>query len=198
MGQRAEAMKHAAMACDLDPSPCFRANQASVLFYCGHHREAYDLARETLAVSPDSVRARVILALALQQMGDPAGAIRVMEEALRSSQSGHLIYGALGHAYAASGRQAEARGVLRQLEDLPGGRCDFSSQALVHVGAGDRKEALNLLEKACAEREFHLVVFGVDPRVDCLRDEPRFQAVLERIGLWRLIQGKRPLSAVRG
>jgi serine/threonine-protein kinase len=189
MGRRPEAMKHAALACELDPSPCFRANQACVLLYCGHHREAYDLARETLAVSPDSLRARVILALALQQMGDSAGAIRLME-ALRSSRAGHLIYGALGHAYAASGRRAEACGVLRKLQDLPRGRCDFSSQALVHIGAGDKRAALDELEKACEEREFYLVIFGVDPRWDCLRGEPRFQAVLERIGLSERIQRK--------
>ena len=195
MGRMMEAVKHALIASELDPSPSVRANYATVLFYTGHHREAHEVAQETLAVAPGSLRARVINALVLQKMGDWTGAISALEEAYRTARVGHLIGGALGYAYAASGRKAEAQDVLRQLENLPRGRTDFSSQALVHVGAGDGKGAIGLFERACEEREFHLVLLGVDPRVDSLRDEPRFQAVLARIGLGGLNQGKRSHSS---
>jgi tetratricopeptide (TPR) repeat protein len=46
--------------------------------------------------------------------------------------------------------------------------------AIAHLALGDRDQALNCLEKAAAERDPWLVWFGTEPKLDSLRDDPRF------------------------
>ncbi len=55
--------------------------------------------------------------------------------------------------------------------------------ALIYVGLGEKEQALNLLEKAYEERYPWLIHLSVEPRLDPLRSEPRFKALVSRIGL---------------
>jgi hypothetical protein len=57
------------------------------------------------------------------------------------------------------------------------------SRAIVHVGLGDRAEAFELLEQACEERNTWLILLAVEPLFDSIREEWRFQKILEVIGL---------------
>jgi hypothetical protein len=54
---------------------------------------------------------------------------------------------------------------------------------LVYAGLGDRRQALELLGRAYAERDVWLTWLGVEPRFDELRTEPRFQDLLREVGL---------------
>ncbi len=58
-----------------------------------------------------------------------------------------------------------------------------SNMGLVYCGLGEKDEALSSLEKACDERDPRVTLLKVDPRWDSLRDNPRFLAILKRIGL---------------
>jgi tetratricopeptide (TPR) repeat protein len=55
--------------------------------------------------------------------------------------------------------------------------------AYVYLALGRRDDALGQFERALDERDPLLVWLSVDPRVDELRKEPRFQAILQQIGL---------------
>ena len=55
--------------------------------------------------------------------------------------------------------------------------------ALIYVGLGEKDEAFNMLEKAFEERYPWLIHLSVEPRLDPLRSEPRFKALVSRIGL---------------
>jgi gamma-glutamylcysteine synthetase len=48
---------------------------------------------------------------------------------------------------------------------------------------GETDQALAQLEKACEDRDVRVTLLGVDPRWNSLRSDPRFQAILKRIGL---------------
>jgi hypothetical protein len=52
--------------------------------------------------------------------------------------------------------------------------------AEIRAQAGDRAEALDWLERACAEGDFMAVTVHVIPTLDSLRGEPRFRALLAR------------------
>jgi hypothetical protein len=54
--------------------------------------------------------------------------------------------------------------------------------AIVHVGLGHRAEAMTWLERAASER-VEMLYLGIDPLFRSLHDEPRFQALLKKIGL---------------
>jgi hypothetical protein len=55
--------------------------------------------------------------------------------------------------------------------------------ALVNAGLAERDQAIYWLERACTERESHLPFLQVDPRLASLRMDPRFEALLKRVGL---------------
>ena len=54
---------------------------------------------------------------------------------------------------------------------------------MLHAALGEKDEAFAALNKAYENREFILVSLKVDTRLDTLRDDPRFQALLRRVGL---------------
>jgi hypothetical protein len=57
------------------------------------------------------------------------------------------------------------------------------SFATICCGLGDKEKAQNYLEEALAVQDPSLPVHLLNPAFDCLRNEPRFQALRRRIGL---------------
>jgi hypothetical protein len=88
----------------------------------------------------------------------------------------------LAHAYAMTGRRPEAEKILLDLERKS--RSGYVSPYLlasINAGLGEKNTAIELLEKAYRERDMGIVWFvKTDPRIDNLRSDPRFQALLER------------------
>jgi TolB-like protein/DNA-binding winged helix-turn-helix (wHTH) protein len=92
--------------------------------------------------------------------------------------------GGLGHALAAAGRRDEALAVLARLEQRARERyVPPFSLALVQVGLGDHNAALAILERGLTIRDPAMSGLAVDARFAPLASDPRFQSVLERIGL---------------
>ena len=56
-------------------------------------------------------------------------------------------------------------------------------QAILSLGLGEKERALDWLTKAVEEHADALVLLDVEPKFDSLRNEPRFQALRQRIGL---------------
>jgi hypothetical protein len=95
-----------------------------------------------------------------------------------------IVLGALGQAYGLDGREEEARALLLRLEQMAKERyIPATTFALVHCGLGERECALTWLETACDRRELMVTAIGIHPAYDALRAEPRFEALLKRIGL---------------
>lgn len=94
------------------------------------------------------------------------------------------LVAARAEAYAAAGRPAEARQALAELEGMAEeSYVDPLLLALVYTTLGDRDEAFEMLNRAWEARSPWLTVIGVDPKLDPLRDDPRFHELLQRIGL---------------
>ena len=55
--------------------------------------------------------------------------------------------------------------------------------AIIHAALGAREHALDWLERAFEERADHLPYLKVNPRLDVLRDEPRFRRLQQKMGL---------------
>jgi hypothetical protein len=103
---------------------------------------------------------------------------------------GPLILALLGHAYAASGKTAEARQVLSDLHDLSESQDAESRRyvspytvAAIHTALGDKDQAFKWLEQAYEERDVWLMNLKVDPVFAKLRSDKRFQDLLTRTGL---------------
>ena len=91
---------------------------------------------------------------------------------------------ALAHACGRAGRTAEALRILDELERRSHGwNPSWIDLAIVQSGLGQNDRAFASLEKAIAHREWRLVRIRVEPMFDPLRADPRFAALLRRIGL---------------
>ncbi len=84
---------------------------------------------------------------------------------------------------AKSGKQAEARGLLEELLKLSAERyVPPYNMALFYNGLGERDKTLEWLERAYQERDPKLVFLKVDAKWNNLREDPRFQDLLRRVG----------------
>jgi len=90
----------------------------------------------------------------------------------------------LGLAYAEAGRTAEARKLLKTLEQASQQRPDLShSIALVLAGLGEKDQAFARLEQAYQAHDGSLILLRVNPLLDPLRSDARFQDLVRRVFL---------------
>lgn len=90
----------------------------------------------------------------------------------------------LGYALAKSGRREEAKATLEELKSsVTKGYFPAYSFAVIHNGLGEKEEALKFLEKSFQEREVQITFIKIDTRWDEMRDGPRFQNLIQRLGL---------------
>jgi len=179
-----EAIAEANAAQQVDPVSLFiNAGAGWISFLVRDYDRTIAECTKTLEMDPGFAPAHLYRGMAYEEKGMFDKAIADLESA-SASQGGSSFSGALGHAYAVAGKKAEARMLLRDLKKSSAKHYFPPYQlALIHVGLGEKEEALNLLERAYEERYPWLMHLAVEPRLDPIRSEPRFKALLSRIGL---------------
>ena len=89
----------------------------------------------------------------------------------------------LGQAYARNGQKEEARNLLTQLNEKA--KSQFVAPyaiALILTGLGEKERAIDELEGAYREGESNfLFIIKVDPMLDDLRGDPRFEALVQKV-----------------
>ena len=89
-----------------------------------------------------------------------------------------------GYAYGLMGRAAEARSVLADLEAMAAEQYVTSySFAIVHLGLGEINEAFRWLERGAKEHDYWLAFILIDPDLDPLRGDPRFDKLIRLVGI---------------
>ena len=132
---------------------------------------------------PTGITHLVLGKVYIQQRKYPE-AIAEFGKARQLSHGNSEAIGSIGYVDALMGDKAKARAVLEELKTLSNQHyIPPYNIALVYHGLGQQSEALALLEKACEERDVRVTLLRVDPRWDSLRSNPRFVAILKRIGL---------------
>ncbi|HET6342367.1 MAG TPA: hypothetical protein VFG78_09325, partial [Gemmatimonadota bacterium] len=90
----------------------------------------------------------------------------------------------LAYGLAATGHEEESREALKRIAHADGGDYVRSEcLAAVYGALGEPDHAFRHLDRAYAERSAGLIYLHLDPMYDSLREDPRFQAMVERIGL---------------
>ena len=183
-GRLEDALREARRAQELDPlSPVFNAFFGATLLFSRRYDEAIEECRKTIDLYPEFGVGHWYLGRAYLQRGMSREAVAELREAVRLSGGSPLMQGTLAFAQAKAGDPG-ARKILGDLLRLR--REHYASAfdlAVVHAGLGEHDEALRWLDEAAAERAFHLVYLKVWPELDALRAEPRFKAMVRRIGL---------------
>lgn len=183
MGHFDRAMAEAKRAVELDPiSPIGRTDVATVYMVARRYDEAIAQLRNTLETDPDFYWAHRQLGLALELRGAPSDAIVEYQRAAELNDDPRVL-AFIGHAKASMGRETEAREILAQLTDASKTRyVSGYSFAVIHLALGERDQALDLLGKDARERTgFEINFIKVDPYLDPLRGDPRFEALVSKI-----------------
>ncbi len=112
-------------------------------------------------------------------------AIAEFQHALQLEKDNAEIWSGLGHAYAISGKRADAQKVLDHLKELSTHNYVAPyNVAVVYVGLGEKDQAFAWLNRAYADRSYYLAVYPTtDARLDSIRHDPRFADLLRRLGL---------------
>jgi TolB-like protein/DNA-binding winged helix-turn-helix (wHTH) protein/Flp pilus assembly protein TadD len=185
LGRAQESLAQIRQARELDPfSPIVAAASGYVAYFARQNDQAAAESEAALQKDPDFMAAHAVLGLASEAQGDYHKAILEFEKTLQLSSvrpGAYLDY--LGHAYAISGNRAEAEKILAELKDQAKSGRTPAYQAPTLIALGEKDQALEVIEEGFEKRADGLIWLKVDPRLDGLRADPRFQYLLRRAGL---------------
>jgi tetratricopeptide (TPR) repeat protein len=183
-GRFNDAFAEIERARELDPlSLIIATDRGEILYLSRDYDGAITQVRGVLEMEPNFLQAHYILVFSLVQKGLFAEALadvetwRVSDETPWSLMMQAYIHGR-------SGQQEHARHALKKLEQLRSRRpMDPAPLLLAHVGMGNKEAAFAWLAEAYSQHSTALPSLKVNPIYDPLRDDPRFDALMRRIGL---------------
>jgi serine/threonine-protein kinase len=182
LGRTDEALAEIRQAQELDPLRVgLIGNEGNILYYARRYDEAISKMQDGLKPEPENAPARVYLGRAYTANGQYAKAIREFQIADKTDNetTNALIYS--GQAYALSGKRGEASEILNQVKTTKK-YVSPATLAILYAALGDKEAAFKSLEQAYAERDPQLQFLKVEPGYDALREDPRFQEWLRKVG----------------
>jgi TolB-like protein len=168
---------------ELDPlSLINNADFGNDYYYARRYAEAIAQLRKTIEIEPRFYLAHFYLGQAFQAKGLLPEAITEYRKATELDDDPFAL-ALLGQAYARAGRRDEANRILVQLNQEAKTRyVSPYGVGLMYLGLGDKKRAMDELERAYRENDGGDVYnIRIDPMLDDLRGDPRFEALAEKI-----------------
>jgi len=186
-GRRQEGYQELVRARELDPlSVRISFSFAVEAFFERDFDRAEEQLQKTISMDPNNAIAYGLLGTLLWHKNMPA-------QAFNASEKGNALESSFGPQEMTDMRQAYEvsgyPGFLRKQNELMQqhlARGEYQSPLIIALNyalAGANSEALDWLERAVEQRNPWLPELRVDPGWDALRSQPRFIAVLKKIGL---------------
>jgi adenylate cyclase len=182
-GHFPEALLRQKKAVELDPlSAWMNADLSLIYLFARDFNKAIEFAKQAAQLDPSYPWSYGALAWSLLMQGKTAESIPEFEK-LGSLADYPWTRAWLNCAYAAGGNSAKAEAGLKELDDLATRQfVPPNALAQVCVFLGQKDRALERLERAIVEHDPNCLYLKVDPALDSLRTEPRFQALVKKIG----------------
>jgi tetratricopeptide (TPR) repeat protein len=165
--------------------PTVPAHEILVRFFRREYESAVECGKKALELHPYLYLGRLFFGVALEYSGRSSQALEQFRMAVLMSPDLPWLRAAEGACLAKQGRRKEANNILAELNQIrkTPQYVDSYYMAVFLDALGDRDQAFQELERAFHERSAGLFALGVDPRLDNLRDDPRFAALLNRVFL---------------
>ncbi|MDP9340146.1 MAG: protein kinase [Acidobacteriota bacterium] len=185
LGRFDEAIAESREGVRLDPLSSesnFQLGQS--LYFARRYTAASEQFRATIGLDPNYWVAHDELGWVYEQQGQLSEAIAEFKKARALEPNVSEPLASLGRGLALAGRRAEAEQTLDELRKMSqSSYVDAYRLATIEAALGNKSAALDELEKAYQQRSWYLLWLAVDPQLDNLRSEPRFNELLRRVGL---------------
>jgi TolB-like protein/Tfp pilus assembly protein PilF len=182
MGRMDEAEEQMKQALALDPlSLTLNSYYGWVLYFARKYDEAVEQVLRALDIEPDFLVAHFILGLVYSQKRMVREAIREYRIAQEIVGESVLVLTGLAHICGQAGKRREAKQYLDKLLRLKDQHVSPYQVAYAYAGCGMKDEAMEFLERAVEQRESWLPHLRVEPGLDGLRGEQRFQKIVSRL-----------------
>ena len=185
MGRHEETIARLKNGQELDPLSLIISVAIGWAFYMNRrYDDAIDQLRRTVELEPNFPVTHWVLGLLLRRMGRYELAITEGEKGVKLSGSSPLMSAALAQTFATAGKKKKAVQILDDLTKLT--KQKYVAPyffAGIHIGLGENDRAIEYLEKSYEEHSHWLIYLHIDPSMDALRSNPRFQDLLRRVGL---------------
>ena len=182
-GRFDEAVAQITRAHELDPLSLIIGDVVGWIYSLSRRGDdAIQEFRKAIELDPKFYPTHYDLGLTYVQMGKNQEAIAELEQARSLAGDTPRTLSGLAYAYAMAQQGSRARSFLDQLQKLSTQRyVPPFDIAVVHAALGEHNLAFTWLDKAYEDRHPWLVMLKVTPKVDSLRSDPRFTALLERV-----------------
>jgi eukaryotic-like serine/threonine-protein kinase len=185
MGRQSEAIEKMKASQELDPLSLIISVAIGWANYMARrYDDAIEQLRRTVELEPHYPVTYWILGVLLRKMGQLEQAIAEGEKGVKLSGGSPLMSAALAQTLATAGERSKAIQISDDLANLA--KQKYVSPyffAGIHIGLGEHDRAMEFLEQSYNELSHWLLYLQIDPGMDPLRSNPRFQDLLGRIGL---------------
>jgi TolB-like protein len=185
MGRPGESLEESRRCIQLDPlNPVMVVHLGWHYLYAHEYDKSIEYSLHAIEADPGRYLAEDALGRAYEQKGMHAQAVHAFERAVAVSKEGSAFVASLGAGYAAAGRRDDAIGIVNRLKlESRHSYVPAYGLAEIYAALGDKEKAFVWLERAYEERSSELVYLKVEPRLDGLRSDFRFQDLLRRMRL---------------
>jgi TolB-like protein len=158
--------------------------RAAAYYFGREYQRAVEECEKAKQLDPGYFMLHFIAGRAYMRLNEHAKAIAHLKQARTDTGEMPLMDAALGLAYAVSGKKAETMKLAEAFKAAAKKRYIPPTYfGMLFAGLGDKDKALMWLEKAFEERADGLTWLSVEPMLDDVRSDPRFQDLIRRIGL---------------
>jgi TolB-like protein/Tfp pilus assembly protein PilF len=183
MGRADESVSEGRRARELDPlSPFTASNLAYRLHFARRYEESIAESKKAIELDPNLDIVYVVLGYAYAANGQHKEAIKAFQDTIRLGDTSTSIQISLAIEHAKTGEVVKAREILKKLESTTE-YVSSAELATLYAALGDDDAAFGALDKAYADHDLQMQFLKVDTNYDPLRDDPRFQEMLKKVGL---------------
>ena len=178
-----EAWEQINEAMRLDPlSLPNNAEVVRTLYYARNYDQAIEQGQKAMQLDPNYVRSHFWLGRVYSQKGMHREAIAASEKILESMPDSTLGLTEMAYSLAVAGQRKEARQILRRLEWRSASAfVPAYNFAVIHIALNEEEVAMRYMQQAYENRDWALLVLAVEPRLDPVRKDPRFQEILAKL-----------------
>jgi tetratricopeptide (TPR) repeat protein len=179
------AIEEVNRAVELDPVSAYAlGHQLLILFYNGKYDQVLEKARKDLELFPDDAGTYAMQERAYEAKEMYADAVTSWQQELKLEGESPKVIAALADAYKSGGIKGVWRWELdRLLRPQNGRQLDETTIAALYSALGEKDKSFEWLEKEYVGRGQGLLILRLDPRLNNLRSDPRFQNLLKRMNL---------------